>query len=118
MQSEPQIFNKPVIKVVDETTMKIHFDIAQLKRKLPLIEQMFLEELKKIVKHHTKFNNICAMLRTGGFFLGDFAVDGIYKVLVGDIEITLYDVEKVWKGFGWEITSFKGLKVERIIKVL
>jgi hypothetical protein len=113
---EPQIFNQNVlvIKNVDESCIVIHHDIVLLRKKLPMNERIFLETLKKIVRHHTKYGDIVAMLRTGGFSINDYAVDGIYKVLIGDIEITLYDVEKVWKGFGWDILNFKGVKVEKI----
>jgi hypothetical protein len=117
-EPEPKILNKPVMKIVDETTMKIHFDVLQLRKRLPLHERELLEELERIVRHHKKYGKICAVLRTGGFMVGDFAVDGFYKVLVSDIEITLRDVEKVWSGFDWEVKSFRGLKVERAVKVV
>jgi hypothetical protein len=118
VESEPQILNKPVMKIVDETTMKIHFDVLQLRKRLPLHERELLEELERIVRHHKKYGKICVVLRTGGFMVGDFAVNRFYKVLVADIEITLCDVEKVWSGFDWEVKSFRGLKVERVIKVV
>jgi hypothetical protein len=118
VEPEPQILNKPVMKTVDETTVKIHFDVLQLKKKLPLSERELLEEVEKIVRHHKKYGKICAVLRTGGFMVGDFAVDRFYKVLIADIEITLYDVEKAWSGFDWEVKSFRGLKVEKVIKVM
>jgi hypothetical protein len=120
MQSEPKpepsMFNKNVLvhKWVDEECIRIYHDIAYLRRRLPMNETVFLETIKKIVRHHTKYADFIGMLRTGGFFAGDYAVDGIYKVYVLPVEITLYDVEKVWNGFNWVILGFKGLKVEKI----
>jgi len=120
MQSEPKpepsMFNKNVLvhKWVDEDCVRIYNDIAYLRRRLPMNEMAFLETIKKIVRHHAKYADFIGMLRTGGFLKGDYAVDGIYKVYVLPVEVTLYDVEKVWRGFGWEITDFSGLKVEKI----
>jgi hypothetical protein len=120
MQSEPKpepsIFNKNVLvhKWVDEECIRIYHDIAYLRRRLPMNERIFLETLKRIVRYHTKHADLIGMLRTGGFFAGDYAVDGIYKVYVLPVEITLYNVEKIWNGFCWDITNFKGLKVEKI----
>jgi hypothetical protein len=110
------MFNKNVLvhRWVDEECIKIHHDIAHLRKRLPMNEIMFLETLKKIVRHHAKYADFIGMLRTGGFFKNDYAVDGIYKVYVLPVEITLYDVEKVWNGFCWEVTNFNGLKVEKI----
>ena len=117
-EPEPQIFNKPVIKEVNETTMKIHLDVARLRKRLPLCERALLDELEKIVRHHRKYGEISNVLRTGGVLIGDFAVDRFYKVLITDIEITLYDVEKEWNGFDWVINGFKGLKVEKVVRVV
>jgi hypothetical protein len=117
-EPEPQMFNKPVLKEVNETTMKIHLDVLQLRKRLPLFERALLDELEKIVRHHRKYGEICSILRTGGVLVGDFAVDRFYKVLVADIEITLYYVEKEWNGFDWVVKNFKGVKVERVVRVM
>jgi hypothetical protein len=117
-EPEPQIFNKPVLKKVDEDCIKIHLDLNQLRNHLPKTYYMFRETVKNIVKHHRGHADVVAELRRTGAIFGDTAIESIHKFLISNIEITLYDVEKEWNGFDWEVKSFRGLKVEKVMKVM
>jgi hypothetical protein len=117
-EPEPQIFNKPVLKKVDEDCVKVYLDMIQLRRHLPKTYRMFKETVKNIVKHHTGYGDIVSELRKTGAIFGDTAIISIYKILVGRIEVTLYDVEEEWDGFDWIINDFKGVKVEKVVGVM
>ena len=114
---EPQIFNKPLFKTVDETTMKIHLDVMQLRKKLPMPYTELREILKNIVKHHVGYVDGVVELRQTAVLVGDFAIEKIYKFYTSGVEITMYGVEKVWNGFDWVVKSFSGLKVEKVVLV-
>jgi hypothetical protein len=117
-EPEPQIFNRPVLKKVDEDCVKVYLDLIQLRRHLPKTYYMFRETVKNIVKHHTGYGDIVSELRKTGAIFGDTAIESIHKLLISSIEITLYDVEKEWNGFDWVIKNFKGVKVEKVVRVM
>jgi hypothetical protein len=117
-ESEPQIFNKPVLKKVDEDCVKVYLDLIQLRRHLPKTYYMFKETVKNIVKHHIGYGDIVSELRKTGAIFGYTAIISIYKILVGSIEVTMYDVEEEWNGFNWIIKDFKGVKVEKVVGVM
>ena len=117
-EPEPQIFNRPVVKTVDEDCVKIHLDMIQLRKHLPKPLTIFRETVKNIVKRHRGYADGVVELRRTGEIFGDTAIISIFKILVSNIEVTLYDVEEEWNGFDWVVKGFRGLKVEKVVRVM
>jgi hypothetical protein len=117
LELEPQIFNRPVLKSVDEDCMKIYFDVLQLRKKLPMSWNQFRETLRKVIEYHLGYKCWWTELRTGSVLLGNYAIDNWYKFYCGGIEITMRGVEKEWNGFDWIIKNFRVQKVEKVVMV-
>ena len=116
-EPEPRIFNVPVARSVDETAVKIFFDLLELRRKLPMPWQQFREMLIKIIEHHTGYKCDWTELRAGGVLQGNISINDWYKFYCNSIEITLRNVVKERDGFDWIIKDFRVQKVERVVLV-
>jgi hypothetical protein len=71
----------------------------QLRKRLPMPYTVFREVLKNIVRHHTGYVGGVVELRQTAIMMDSYVVERIYKFYAGGVEVTMYNVEKVWNGF-------------------